>query len=396
MGGAGVVIVGGGLAAQRAAETLRRRGYEGAIRIVCGESDRPYDRPSLSKQMLAGVAAEESVAYRAPGWYEEAGVELMLGVRATGLDPRLRSLALDSGVSLPYERLLIASGGEPRRLPFLDHENIHELRTLADLRRLRGELAPGARLAIVGAGFVGQEVAATARGLGVEVTMIEALPTPLEPIVGARLGAWFAALHREEGVRVLAGAKLESARGNGRVEELVLADGSRVGCDVVVVGVGTVPATSWLRGSGLGEDGVRVDAAGRTALPGVYAAGDACLAFDPRRGVHTRTEHWDAASWQGAAAAKAILGDEPGQPPLPSFWSDQYGLRVQCVGYPQLADAVAVEGDLAARDFQAVFTKGGVVVAGMAAGRPRAIPALRRQIEAGHRAAAEQREKEAV
>lgn len=303
-------------------------------------------------------------------------------MRAESLDPARREVTLGSGAALPYESLVVATGGEPRRLPFLAGANVHELRTLADLRRLRRDLVAGSRLAIVGAGFIGQEVAATARGLGVEVTVVEALPVPLEPIVGPQLGRWFAELHQEEGVRVLAGAALASARGAGeRVEELVLADGRRLACDAVLVGIGTVPATGWLRGSGLGDGGVPVDAAGRTAVPGVFAAGDACLGYEPRRGAHLRTEHWDAAAWQGAAVARAIFGEEPKTPPLPSFWSDQYGVRVQCVGHPQLADEVAVEGDPAGRDFEALFSRGGIPVAGLAVGRPRAIPAFRKQIE---------------
>lgn len=393
---AGVLIVGGGLAAQRTAETLRRRGYDGRVRIVCAEPEPPYDRPPLSKQLLAGSAAEESVGYRPSSWYEETQVELLLGASAAGLDARRHRVRLGDGEELAYESLVIATGGAPRRLPFLAGDNVHELRTLADLRRLRGQLLPGARLAIVGAGFIGQEVAATARGLGLEVTVVEALATPLEPIVGPRLGRWFAELHAEEGVRVLTGAALDSTRGDGRVEQLVLADGRRIECDLVVVGIGTVPATAWLRGSGLGESGVVTDAGGQTALPGVFAAGDACLALEPRRGVHARTEHWDAAAWQGASVARAILGQQPGRPPLPSFWSDQYGLRVQCVGHPALADEVAVEGDPGARDFEALFSRAGVPVAGLAVGRPRAIPALRKQIEGGGLAVPEQPEMEAA
>jgi NADPH-dependent 2,4-dienoyl-CoA reductase/sulfur reductase-like enzyme len=382
----GVLIVGGGLAAQRCAETLRRRGYEGPVRMVCAEPDPPYDRPPLSKELLAGTVAEEEVAYRPAWWYEEKDVELLLGARAEALDPGRRTVRLDSGAELGYGKLLIATGGGARRLPFLaGFENVHYLRTLEDARRLRRELVPGARLAVVGAGFIGQEVAATVRGLGAEVTMIEALPTPLAPILGAELGAWFAELHRGEGVRVLTGAMLKSARGRGgRVEELALADGSAVGCDAVVVGVGTAPATEWLRGSGLDEKGVRTDVSGRTALPGVFAAGDASVPFDPRFGEHARTEHWDAAAWQGAAVAKAMLGEYPGTPPLPSFWSDQYGLRVQYVGHAHRSDAVAIEGDTAGRDFEAVFSRGGLPVAGLAVGRPRSIPQLRKRIERGH------------
>ncbi len=303
---------------------------------------------------------------------------------------------LDSGAELPYEQLLIATGGGARRLPFLEgYGNVHYLRTLADARRLRAELDSGARLAIVGAGFIGQEVASTARRLGAEVTVIEALETPLAPILGEEVGGWFAGLHREEGVRVLTGTMLEGARGEGRVEELLLAGGEPLACDAVVVGVGTVPATEWLEGSGLEPGGVPTDTAGRTALPGVFAAGDATLPFDPRFGAHARTEHWDAAAWQGAAAAKAMLGDYPGTPPLPSFWSDQYGLRIQYVGHAHHADAVSLDGDPAERDFEAVFTRGGVPVAGLAVGRPRAIPALKKRIDAAHFPAAD-RKKEAA
>lgn len=395
MSRAGTVIVGGGLAAQRVAETLRRRGYDRPLRIVCAEPAPPYDRPPLSKEVLAGTAAEAEVSYRPAAWYEEQEIELLLGARGEALDPARRRVTLDSGASLPYENLVVATGGEPRRLGFLTGTNVHELRTLADLRRLRRALASGSRLAIVGAGFIGQEVAATARALGVEVTVVEALPVPLEPVVGPRLGRWFAELHEEEGVRILAGAALEGARGGGgRVEELVLAGGRRVACDAVLVGIGTVPATGWLQGSGIGNGGVPVDVAGRTAIPGVFAAGDACLAFEPRRRAHLRTEHWDAAAWQGATVAKAILGEQPGRPPLPSFWSDQYGVRVQCVGHPQLADEVAVEGDPAGRDFEAFFSCRGTPVAGLAVGRPRAVPAFRKQIEAA--CLAPQPEKEAA
>lgn len=389
----GVVIVGGGLAGQRCAETLRRRGYEGPVRIACAESEAPYDRPPLSKAVLAGTAEEDSVAFRPPEWYEENGVELLLGARVEGLEPGARLVFLAEGEPLAYDKLLIASGGEPRRLPFLEgFENVHYLRTLADARRLRADLARGVRLAIVGAGFIGQEVAATALGLGAEVTIIEAMGVPLAPIVGAELGRWFADLHRGEGVRLLTGAMLQSARGNQRVEELLLAGGTKIECDAVVVGIGTVPATGWLRGSGLSERGVEVDACGRTALPDVFAAGDASIPFDPRFGAHARTEHWDAAAWQGAATAKVMLGEEAGLPPLPSFWSDQYGVRVQSVGHPHLADAVRVDGDPVSRDFEATLFRGGVPVAGLAVGRPRAIPALRKRIEAGHRAAREQEE----
>ena len=386
----GVVVVGGGLAAQRAAETLRRGGCSAPIRIVCAEAEPPYDRPPLSKGVLAGSVAADSVGFRPPDWYRDNGVELRLGSPARALDPARRALVLDRGEVLRYDRLLIATGAAPRRLPFLEHANVHYLRSRDDARRLRAAMRPGARLAIVGAGFIGQEVAATARGLGLEVTILEALEHPLEPVLGRRLGAWFGDLQRSEGVRMLTGVPLAGAAGDTRVEELLLADGRRVGCDLVLVGVGTVPATGWLAGSGLDPGGPQVDRVGRTRAPGVFAAGDACVPVDPRSGTRVRTEHWNAAAWQGAAAARAMLGEDPGPPPLPSFWSDQYGVRIQCVGHPAGADAVRIEGDLAARDFEALLTRGGVPVAGLAVGRPRALPGLRRKIERGGAAAAEE------
>jgi len=379
----GVLIVGGGMAAQRCAETLRRLGFDGTVRMVCAEPTPPYDRPPLSKELLTGSIEDGALGYRPSWWYREKEIELLLGRRAESLDPAARTVRLDDGERLGYGSLLIATGGEPRRLPFLaGFENVHVLRTVDDARRLRGELLPGARLAVVGAGFIGLEVAATARTLGAEVTVIEALPVPLGPILGDELGAWFARMHREEGVRILTGAKLEGVRGRGsRAVALELEGGTSVECDAVLVGVGTAPATGWLRGSGLGESGVRTDPGCRTSLPGVFAAGDASIPFDPRYGEHARTEHWDAAAWQGSAAAKAMLGIDPGLPPLPSFWSDQHGLRIQYVGHARRADAVTIEGDPAARDFEAAFSRAGVPVAGLAVGRPRAIPTLRKRIE---------------
>lgn len=378
----GVLIVGGGLAAQRAAETLRRRGYEAPVRICCAEPVAPYDRPPLSKRVLAGEAAEESLAFRPRDWYRDHEVELVLGDPAVALDPAAHRVRLASGARFPYGRLLIATGGEPRRLPFLDHENVHVLRSVTDARRLGAELAPGARLAIVGAGFIGQEVAATARGLGARVTLIEALPAPLAPLIGERLGGWFTDLHREEGVDVRLGAALADVRGGARVEELVLADGERIACDLVLVGIGTVPATGWLAEHGLAT-GVPVDASGRTDLPDVFAAGDAALSPDPATGAHRRTEHWEAAAWQGAAVAKAMLGEDPGPPPPATFWSDQFGLRVQCVGNPAGAEEARLEGDPAAREFEVLFTRAGRPVAGLAVGRPAAIRRFRKQIEDG-------------
>ena len=383
----GILIVGGGLAAQRCAETLRRRGYEGPVRIVCAEPDPPYDRPPLSKELLAG-AIEEGVDRLPPALVVRGASGRADARRPCRRDwtPNAHTVTLDSGVELRYEKLLIATGGAARRLPFLEgYENVHALRTLADARRLHEELRPGARLAIVGAGFIGQEVAATARRLGVEVTMIEALETPLAPILGPEIGGWFAGPPPRRG---RPGDDRRDARGRPRQRRGRGADPRRRARRFAATRSwsasapnrpppGSTAAASTARGS-------EPTPAGRTRLPGVFAAGDASLPFDPRFGDHARTEHWDAAAWQGAAVARAMLGEYPGVPPLPSFWSDQYGLRIQYVGHAHRADAVVVEGTPDERNFEAVFTRSGVPVAGLVVDRPRAIPALRKRIDGGH------------
>jgi len=382
--GYGAVIAGGGLAAQRCAETLRRRGYEAPVRVICAEAEMPYDRPPLSKDMAAGDADGEAVRFRDAGWYRDNEVELLLGLRAAGLDAEARRVELDDGNSLDYDELLIATGAAPRRLPMLaGYENAFSLRTLADAGRLREELRPGSHLAIVGAGFIGQEVAATARKQGVEVTIIEALDLPLAGILGVTVGRWIVDLHRDEGVRVLTGAMLESAGGNGRVEQLTLAGGARLDCDAVVVGVGVAPAAEWVAGSGLDPGGIETDSDGRTGIPHVYAAGDVARPFDPRLFDHVRTEHWDAASRQGVAVATAILGGVPRPPALPSFWSDQYGLRIQYVGHAEGADEARISGDPVERDFHVLYQRAGRPVAALSVDRPRELASMRRLIESG-------------
>ena len=381
---AGVVIAGGGLAAQRCAETLRARGHEGPIRMVCGEPELPYDRPALSKDVLAGTATEASLAFRDLEWYAREGIDLLVDERAVRLRPAARRLELASGASLAYDRLLVATGAAPRRLPGVGgFTNVHLLRTVADARSLRETLVPGLRLAVVGAGFIGQEVAATARLRGAEVTLVEALPAPLAPILGTEIGGWFAAMHASEGVDVRVSASLASLRGDAAVTALELADGTSVPCDAVVIGIGVAPDTAWLAGSGLPHrGGVPTDTAGRTAIPGVWAAGDAANPFDPRRGDHRRSEHWEAAVQTGRAAARDMLGLEPAPPGPSSFWSDQYGVRIQYVGDAAGHDAVQVDGDLDARDATVHFLRGGQPVAALLVGRPRALPAARRDLAA--------------
>ncbi|HEX8052178.1 MAG TPA: FAD-dependent oxidoreductase [Thermoleophilaceae bacterium] len=377
-----IVIAGAGLAAQRATQALRRRGHDGPIAIVGDEATVPYDRPPLSKEYLSGAMEASALELRPSSWYADHGVELILDDPATSLDLAERRVNLASGARLGYDRLLVATGARPRELPgTATFANVHVLRSAADAQRLRAVLRPGTRLAIAGAGFIGQEAAATARSLGAEVTMIEAAPTPLFGQLGPRMGAWFAELHREEGARVLLGAQIASLRGDGdELTACVLADGTVVETDVLLVGIGVRAAGDWLAGSGLPTDGIPVDAAGRSGAPGVFAAGDVSRPIDPATGEPGRSDHWEAAVAQAAAAAHGMLGLDPPRGPRPSFWSDQYGTRIQFAGDARGADGVEIDGDPAARDFSALFHRGGVVRAGLLVGRPRALPKLREQL----------------
>ena len=366
-GGHGIVIAGGGLSAQRCAETLRRAGYEGRVRMVCGEPHAPYDRPPLSKGVLAGAQAEEGLGLRPPTWYRDHAVELLLGTRAAALDCTRRTVTLADGQALGYEQLLIATGSRPRRLALLGgFANVHALRTLEDARALRAALAEGGRLVIVGAGFIGQEVAAAAAKAGVHTTIVEAADAPLAALLGPAVGAWFADLHRSEGVDVLLGASVAAATGTDRVERLTLSDGRRLACDHVVVGIGVDPDLGWLAGSGLDPVVVRIGAEGHTGAPGVFAAGDA-----------TGGGHWESAARQGMTAARAMLGLGSARPAPASFWSDLYDTRVHYLGDAPRADAATVDGDLAQRDFSVTFSRAGAPVAVLLVGRPHDLPTAR-------------------
>lgn len=380
-----IVLVGGGLAGQRCAETLRRCGYEGPIRMICAEPRAPYDRPPLSKQLLLGSVTGESLAYRSAAWYEHHDIDLVLGVRATALEPAERRLSLSTGATLRYARLLIATGSRPRTLPVLaGYDNVSFLRTVDDAVALRDALAGRPRLAVVGAGFIGQEVAASARALGAQVTMIEAAGCPLEGVLGPKLGGWFVDLHRAEGVEVITGAMVEYVVGNGRVEQLHLSDARVVEADHVVAGVGVCSDTEWLAGSGLEQPaGVPVDEDGRTGIDGIFAAGDSAATFDPVLGRHVPGSHWEAAGRQGARAARAMLGLDPGAAPLTSFWTDQYGLRIQYLGRARPSDELRFDGDPAVRCFTATFVRAGRPVAALLVDRVRSLPAFRELIEKG-------------
>ena len=369
-----VVVVGGSIAGLRAAETFRTDGYEGRLTVIGAEAHLPYDRPPLSKKLLAGDWEPERIELRKSHEYGDLDIELRLGVPASGLDVAGQTVHLADGATEPYGGVVIATGAAPRKLagqPSLP--GIFELRTLDDclgLRRLLDERHR--RVAVVGAGFIGAEVAATARQRGHDVTLIEFLPVPLVRALGPELGEAIADLHRRQGVEVRLGVGVEAFLGTERVEGVWLSDGSTVEADVVVVGVGVAPATEWLEGSGLElRDGIVCDATLAAGPPGVYAAGDLVRWPNELFGEEMRVEHWTNAAEQGAAAARNLMATAAGgtgtpYAPVPFFWSDQYDARIQFLGRATGDDEVRIvhgspdEGRLVAlygRDgrFRAVF-----------------------------------------
>jgi NADPH-dependent 2,4-dienoyl-CoA reductase/sulfur reductase-like enzyme len=382
-----VVVVGASLAGLRSVEALRRQGYGGRIVVLGAEREWPYDRPPLSKEILAGKWDPARTALRKPESYAELGAEWRLGLAATALDLAGRSV-LAGAARIPYDALVIATGAAPRRLAAPPLEGVHVLRTLEDAIAIRRGLDAGARVAVVGAGFIGSEVAATARGRGLEVTLIEALPAPLERQLGAEMGAQGVALHRDHGVDVRVGVGVSALEGSGRVERVRLADGRAVAADLVVVGIGVAPATRWLEGSGLRvEDGVVCDERLRASAPGVYAAGDVARWLHEGYGEILRIEHWTNATEQADAVAASLLaGSGPCPPfaPVPYFWSDQYDVKLQLAGRAGPGDELRiVDGSLAERRFVALYGRAGRLTAVLGWNRPRLVMQYRRLLREG-------------
>ena len=398
-----VVVVGASLAGLRAAEELRARGFDGTITVVGEERHEPYDRPPLSKQILAGTwpAERAALAVSADGGLDGLGLDWRLGQRAIALDPRARQVTLAGGERLGYDGLVIATGSAPRELPGTETlAGAHTLRTLDDCEAIRTDLEAGpGRVVVVGAGFIGSEVAATCRTRGHEVTVLEALPVPLGRALGDEMGAVMGELHRDHGVEVRLGtgvAGFEAGSG-GRVERIRLADGNTLDADLVVVGIGVTPNTGWLEGSGLAlDDGVVCDASAWVA-PGIVAAGDVARWPSHRFGELMRVEHWDNAIAMGAHAARRLLawleaepaGDEASREPepydpVPWFWSDQYDRKIQLAGRSAGADEVrVVDGSTDERRFVALYRRGDRVVGALAMNRPRQLLAYQRLIEHG-------------
>ncbi|MFE2481681.1 NAD(P)/FAD-dependent oxidoreductase [Streptomyces mirabilis] len=381
-----VAVVGASLAGLSAARSLRKQGYDGRLVVIGDELHRPYDRPPLSKEFLAGTLGEADLSLETDD--EDLRAEWLLGARAAGLDRTERAVRLADGREVRADGIVIATGAVARTLPGSEGlAGVHTLRTLDDARALRDELARGGRLVVIGGGFIGAEVASTAYALGLDVTVVEAAPTPLAGPLGATMGDVVSALHVDHGVRLLCGVGVKGLSGERRVDAVLLEDGRSIPGDIVVVGVGARPCVEWLAGSGVELDnGVKCGADGRTSLAGVVAVGDCANWYDPRAGAHRRVEHWTGARERPDAAIATLLAGgavEPGVPRPPYFWSDQYGVKIQFAGHAAAADSVTIEAGAADdRDVLAVYRRAGVPVAVLGMNQPRLFTRWRKQLAA--------------
>jgi NADPH-dependent 2,4-dienoyl-CoA reductase/sulfur reductase-like enzyme len=379
-----VAVVGASLAGLSAARCLRKQGFDGRLVLIGDEPHRPYDRPPLSKEFLAGTMDESALSLEADG--EDLGAEWLLGMRATGFDRDERLVRLADGSAVRADGFVIATGAAARTLPGGEGlAGVHTLRTLDDARALRDDLARGGRLVVIGGGFIGAEVASTAYALGLEVTVVEVAPTPLAGPLGHEMGTVVSSLHADHGVRLLCGVGVKGLTGAERVEAVLLEDGSSLPADTVVVGVGARPNTEWLHGSGIALDnGVTCGQDGRTSVAGVVAVGDCANWYDPAAGQHRRVEHWTGALERPAAAVATLLSGgaaEPGPVRPPYFWSDQYGVKIQFAGHAAAADSVTVEeGSADDRSLLAVYRRAGDPVAVLGMNQPRLFMRWRKQL----------------
>ena len=365
------VIVGASLAGAKAAETLREEGFGGPIVLLGEETERPYERPSLSKDYLLGKAERETIYVHQPAWYAEHGVDLRLGTVVTGVDPAAHEVTLADGSRVGYAKLLLATGSAPRRLPVpgADAEGVLYLRRVADSDRIRTAFQTATRVAVIGGGWIGLETAAAARSAGVEVTVLEAAELPLLRVLGREVAEAFAGLHREHGVDLRFGVQVAEITGSGgRADGVRLADGSHIAANAVVVGIGITPNSQLAEAAGLEVgNGIVVDARLRSADPDIYAAGDVANAYHPVLGRYVRVEHWANALHQPQTAARAMLAQDVAYDRVPYFYTDQYDLGMEYAGYvePGGYDRVVFRGDVEHREFIAFWLQDGRVLAGM-------------------------------
>jgi 3-phenylpropionate/trans-cinnamate dioxygenase ferredoxin reductase subunit len=362
------VIIGASLAGAKAAETLRTEGFDGRVVLIGAEDARPYERPPLSKDYARGEAGREKLYVHDEGFYDEHDIELRLGCRATDLDTKARELTLDDGDRLRYDRLLLTTGAQPRRLavPGDELDGVLYLRTVEDSDVVRARIGRGGTVIVVGAGWIGAEVAASARQRGLEVTILDPLAVPLERVLGAEVGAVYRDIHADYRTQLLLNTGVEAFEGDASVQRVRTSDGRTLNCDFVVVGIGVQPRTELAEQAGLAVvDGILVDEHLQTSDPAVFAAGDVANASHPFYGEPIRVEHWANALNQGPAAARNMLGRNESYDRLPYFFSDQYDVGMEYSGFARTWDRVVVRGDPASREFIAFWLTGDRVVAGM-------------------------------
>jgi 3-phenylpropionate/trans-cinnamate dioxygenase ferredoxin reductase subunit len=362
------VIVGASLAGARAAGQLRKDGFGGRIVLVGEEAEPPYERPELSKGFLRRTIERAKLNVLPPEYWAENDVELLTSTRAESIDPGRREVVLAGGRRIRFDRLLLATGSSPRRLdiPGSGLAGIHYLRTVADSEAIRDAAAEAHRAAVVGGGWIGAEVAGSLRELGLEVALVMPEALPLERVLGPEVGAIYRDLHLEHGVELVPRRRVVAFHGRSGVEAVETADGTRIGCDFVVVGAGAIPRTELAAAAGLAvEGGVLVDEKLETSVPGIFAAGDIAAAWNPLFGTRIRVEHWDNARRQGRAAARNMLGIGEPYDRVPYFYSDQYDLGMEYSGFAPSWDRVVFRGDVAGREFIAFWLRAGRVVAGL-------------------------------
>jgi 3-phenylpropionate/trans-cinnamate dioxygenase ferredoxin reductase component len=361
------IIVGASLAGAKAAEELRIAGFDGRVLLVGAESERPYERPPLSKDYLRGESEREKAYVHEEGFYEQHQIELETDATVTAIDPAGSRVTLADGRAFGYDRLLLATGAEPNRISIAGAEldGVHYLRTLTDCDTLRERLATGGRVLVVGAGWIGSEFAAVARQRGLDVTVVDPNSLPLEHIFGPEIGAFYRDVHRDHGVELMLGEGVEAFEGEGAVQRVRTTTGV-IECDFVVVGIGATPRVELARGAGLEIDnGILVDEKLQSSAPHVFAAGDVARAMHPFYDERIRVEHWSNALNQGPAAAHAMLGEPESYEEIPYFFSDQYDVGMEYSGHAPKWDEVVFRGDPAQGEFIAFWLRDGCVLAGM-------------------------------